>query len=65
MEFFELISETIFSEFVYGLFRIIGACFRFLFLRRYKFREILSQDWNGLGGIIGCFNNSQFYNLVC
>jgi hypothetical protein len=52
VELFEALIETAFGELVYRLFRIIGACFRFLFLRKYRFKEVLNQNWNGRVGLL-------------
>ncbi|GAL86221.1 hypothetical protein MYP_3450 [Sporocytophaga myxococcoides] len=52
IEFFEALFESLFGELVYQLFRITGASFRFLFLRKYTFREVLSQNWNGRVGLV-------------
>lgn len=52
VELFEALIETAFGELAYGLFRIIGACFRFLFLRKYTFKEVLNQNWNGRVGLL-------------
>ena len=45
--------NQIFQDFFYYLFRIVGARFRWLFLRRkYSFKEILEQNWNGRIGFM-------------
>ncbi|MFI5141418.1 MAG: hypothetical protein ACHQII_03580 [Bacteroidia bacterium] len=55
-EFDDFVMNGFFRKLVYGLLKLTGSFFRYLFLfRKYSYKQVLEQEYNGRVGVIVIF----------